>query len=469
MWDWIKETATNAVNAGAQYLVHVSFIESLLNMTYEQAYATLREKMFELDEPGYQSFYGALNTLYMQTQQQLNSTDPYGSGESWGSSFEDRMAQSLAEIQAGVSHGPNPVYQQLQYRLQSLQAIAQHAQAFRQEALQQSAVGTPDPAGQEDSSNQVERQVGAFEHHARQIQELFAGTTAGDPPAVPDDEPLDEMAALQLYVATDSRMTAIMARLMPGQADESVIDELLEICEAYGRVLNGPASSHGMYADAHLHRKIGQALSFAGMASESLRQDARAVEFYEQAVGAYEAANDHGEISKARSKIEELRVVLSGDVDADIERLQQAVLDTPEPALARVEALIALGEALVREGDSYGARDHLLEAETILIDPSNGFANPSSGDLAESLLSSMQDLMSGKTQAGATSIEEKVAVRGLYSRLYHALAAAYRDDDPDRAAGYLDSAEEMDSDEGSRDFGEDMLALLGSKYKDLLK
>ena len=220
MWDWIKETAANAVNAGAQYVVHVSFIESLLNMTYEQAYDALRQKMHELDEQGFEAFWGALNTLYMQTEQQLNATDQYGSGESWGASFEDRMAQSMAEIQAGVSHQPNPAYQQLQSRLQNLQAVAQHAQAFRQEALDTGAASDQSPIEEavadnaENEPSRVAREVSAFEEHARRIQELFPSAAAT--PAADADSPLDEMAALQLYVATDSRVTAVMTRLLPG-------------------------------------------------------------------------------------------------------------------------------------------------------------------------------------------------------------------------------------------------------------
>ena len=475
MWDWIKETAANAVNAGAQYVIHVSFIESLLNMTYEQAYDALRQKIYELDDQGFEAFWGALNTLYMQTEQQLNSTDQYGSGESWGASFEDRMAQSMAEIQAGVTHQPNPAYQQLQYRLQNLQAVAQHAQAFRQEATDAAAI--PGPTSPEEAAaqvpdnepSQVARGVNAFEEHARRIQELFASAAPDATPADDTDSPLDEMAALQLYIATDGRVTSVMTRLLPGQADESVVEELMDICGDYNRILNGPPSSHGMYSDADLHRKIGQSLSFAGMASESLRNDERALTFYEQACQAYDTAGDQAEATKCRGKIDELKIVCEGDVDADIERLQQAVLEMPGPTLARVDALIGLGEALTRQGDSYGARDHLLEAEAILTDPANGFGEPGSDDLAQSLLSSMQALMDGDAQAGGTEIESKMALRGLYGRLYHALAAAYRDDDPDKASGYLDLAEDMDSDAQSQDFGKEMMALLGGKYQDLLK
>ena len=243
----------------------------------------------------------------------------------------------------------------------------------------------------------------------------------------------------------------------------------MSICGDYGRILDAPPSSHGMYSDADLHRKIGQSLSFAGMASESLRDDERAVTFYEKACEAYETAGDQAEVAKCRGKIDELKIVLAGDVDAEIERLQRAVLETQGATLDRVDALIGLGDALIRQGDSYGARDHLLEAEAILTDPANGFGEPGSGDLAQSLLSSMQALMDGDAQAGSTDIEAKMALRGLYGRLYHALAAAYRDDDPGKASGYLDLAESMDSDAQSQDFGKEMMSLLGGKYQDLLK
>ena len=206
MWDWIKATAANAVSAGAQYLIDVSFIDGLLNMTYDQAYQTLRQKMFELDDQGYQAFCNALNAMYGQTQQQLNATDQYGSGESWGSSFEDQMAQSLAEIQAGVTHGPSPAFQQLQSRLQNLHAVGQHAQTFRQEAIaaatQSPAVATelpsdddPPPAA-ETAVSRVAREVDAFQEHARRIHETFSSTASSSAARTDDGEPLDEMAAL---------------------------------------------------------------------------------------------------------------------------------------------------------------------------------------------------------------------------------------------------------------------------------
>ncbi|MEM7124656.1 MAG: hypothetical protein AAF563_25495 [Pseudomonadota bacterium] len=470
MWDWIKEAATTVANAGAQYLMHTTFIESLMTMTYEQAYQALHDKVFELDNDGYQAFLNALNMLHMQTQQQLQNTAQFGSGESWGSSFEDQMAQSMAEIQAGVSGQPNPVYQQLQSRLQNLEAIAQHAQAFRQEALAAGAgtgSGVSPAAALADSASanisagasRVAEEVDAFQRHAREIFSSFTDNLAETRAEKKDDAaPLDEMAALQLYVQTDGRVTAAMTRLMPGSADAAVIDELLDICDDYRRVMDAPPSAHGMYSDADLNRKIGQALTFAAMAAESLRDDKQALGLLHQALDAYMAAGDTAEIAKCQEKIGALEVVLSGDTDAEIESLQSALLAQSEPSLDRAETLISLGEAINRNGDDFGAREHLHDAEDLLI--ALGHDNPDSGDLAQSLMASMQALMAGEAQAGDTDIEKSMAVRGLYMRLYHALGSAYRDDDPERAASYLARAEAMDSQAASQDFGAQMMALL---------
>ena len=470
MWDWIKEAAATVANAGAQYLMHTTFIESLMTMTYEQAHQALHDKVFELDNDGYQAFLNALNMLYTQTQQQLNNTAQFGSGESWGSSFEDQMAQSMAEIQAGVSGNPNPVYQQLQTRLQNLEAVAQYAQMFRQEALAAGAgtgSGTSPAAELADSAtanisagaSRVAQEVDAFQRHAREIFSSFSEQVSAGQSATDDTgEPLDEMAALQLYIQTDSRVTAAMTRLMPGSADAAVIDELVDICGAYRRVLEAPPSAHGMYSDADLNRKIGQALTFAAMAAESLRDDKQALGFLHQALDAYKAAGDTSEIAKCQEKIDALEIVLSGDTDAEIESLQRTLLEQTAPSLDRVETLIALGEAINRNGDDFGAREHLHDAEDLLA--AMGHDNPDSGDLAQSLMTSMQALMAGEVQAGETDIEKSMAVRGLYMRLYHALASAYRDDDPERAATYLERAEAMDSQSASQDFGAQMMALL---------
>jgi hypothetical protein len=128
MWGWLNDAAKKLQETGASYIQHRTFILSLFNMAPQQAYWVLQQKIEEMDEETIRSFSGTLSGMIVEAQQVTQQT---GFDSSWGVSSEDRIAQGMAEIQAGFpsSQGGN----QAQVYLQGLQYIAYYANQFYQE------------------------------------------------------------------------------------------------------------------------------------------------------------------------------------------------------------------------------------------------------------------------------------------------------------------------------------------------
>jgi hypothetical protein len=134
MWDWLKDTGRKLKQTGASYLQHRTFILSLFNVAPQQAYWALKQKIDEMDQEATQSFSVTLSSMIGEAQYAAQQA---GFDSSWGVSSEDRIAQGMAEIQAGFpsSQGGN----QAQVYLQGLQYIAHYANLFYQEKLSRAA------------------------------------------------------------------------------------------------------------------------------------------------------------------------------------------------------------------------------------------------------------------------------------------------------------------------------------------
>lgn len=133
MWNWLKGIGQQALESGAAYAQHRTFIQSLLIIPDESALSVLRQKIDELDDQGIQMFSGVLAGMIKEAQQAAQQ----GTGDdAWGTSVEDRMAYSMARIKSGIPAQQNtqaPMY------LQGLNAIAHFANQFYQEKLARAA------------------------------------------------------------------------------------------------------------------------------------------------------------------------------------------------------------------------------------------------------------------------------------------------------------------------------------------
>lgn len=431
MWDWIRKAAGEALQQGAQYLGTANFIEQLLNHPDPQAaLLALREKILSFDETDFRSFSNCLNTLIWQAQQNLQNAQQNPGGSSWGSSFEDQLAQFMAESQAGIHSGNSPAVQQATNRLQGLQVIGQYAQQFWQEAQYNQAADpaqfVPDPVTDTSSGRQSQA---------------------------------DEIELAQQMMQLDSQLMQCMPMTMPGQANESLLSTLDTLRQEYETLLRNAPPNGQLVKTEDLQTKIGQCYYYAGMTVESLRDDQRALSYYEQALPWFRQAANASEIATTEKKIHELELLLNDNLDDRIRDIQQQLSQSGED-LQKVRLLIDLGHIQLRADAAYDALDSFHQAESLLDDL--GYQNPAGQDLATALMTSMQELQAGTLQAGNTPIETLVALRGLYLELYMGLAQAYRDDNPEQADHYLQLAEQLDDPQQNAAFAQQLGQLMAN-------
>lgn len=137
MWKWLKDTTQRVLDMSASYLQHRTFILSLFQMTPQQAYGTLQQQINAMNEEAIKSFTMTLTGMIGEAQQAAQQAG----GAAWGVSVEDRMAQFMAEAQAGFPSSSGAT--QAQMYLQGLQAIAYYANQFYQaKRLRETQVGS---------------------------------------------------------------------------------------------------------------------------------------------------------------------------------------------------------------------------------------------------------------------------------------------------------------------------------------
>lgn len=474
MWDWIRKAAGAVLETGAGYLRHLNAIQQIMNApSYEAAVERLRGHVFGMDgEAEYRLFMTVVGQQIQQAEQALQQARENPGGDSWGNSFEDRMAQHMAEIQAGYHAGNSPHVQAAEKRLHDLNLLARYAQQFWQERAPELQAPDPPPpstgpeVAEPDEPAPAER-MAAFQRHARAI--------LGDPvPAAPGADaapaPLGEIEALQAMLAADRRLTRGMMATMPGSASAGIVEELSDLHRSYARILRDAPGDSSLIEPADLRRKMGQCQELAGRAWESLRDDAAALARYERALAEFRQAGDGAEAERMERKIRDLQILLSGDHDAEILAIQERLDTVARPSLEAAELLIALGVACTHAGDAFAGREHLHQAETML--RAMGIEPPSAEQLASDLFGSMQALLGGAAGTTPAPIEASMKVRAVYKQLYQALSAAYRDSDPADADfeenlaladRYLKAWEAMDSRQQSDAFSAKAMDYLRSQ------
>ena len=163
MWGWLKDAAKQFIHMGANYLQNRAFILSLFNMAPQQAYWVLKQKIEAMDDETLRSFSVTLSGMIGEAQQAAQQASD---ASSWGTSFEDRTAQFMAEAQAGFPSSQQ--VNQAQMYVQGLHTIANYAQQFYQEKLtraaQQPPVVTAQPARAEVDTGQLERMIDSLVH-----------------------------------------------------------------------------------------------------------------------------------------------------------------------------------------------------------------------------------------------------------------------------------------------------------------
>jgi hypothetical protein len=188
MWSWLKDVAKQWLHTAASHLEQRAFILSLFDMAPPQAYGALQRRIEAMDDEALRRFGTMLASMIGEAQQAAQRDD---AGASWGTSFEDRTAQFMAEARAGFP--PAAGANRAQLYLQGLQRLAAYAQRLSQEKLARAApqppMAAPAPNAEADAG-QLERLI-----------EHFVETGALDPSLVQRLVAIDDEAAMDRILA----------------------------------------------------------------------------------------------------------------------------------------------------------------------------------------------------------------------------------------------------------------------------
>jgi len=232
----------------------------------------------------------------------------------------------------------------------------------------------------------------------------------------------------------DSRYVAAIPKVMPGQASEAVIGELQGVLKSYALLYREGEPSFKFYTLDDLIGKMANTTEFIARAYETLTDLEQAKDHYERAAQLFEGVGRLDEAERCRTTVARAELSATGDVDTDIQRLRAALAELSEPSLRRIGARVELGELTSRAGDDFEAASILRAALEEL--RGLGYEEPEADDVAASLEATLRGIEDGTAKAGETQVEQLVLVRGLYLRLYLALAQAARETDPEEARRY---------------------------------
>ncbi len=124
--------------------VHRQFVAGLFVGNEAGAIARLRVHVGSLDDANYGVFQQTVQMMLTEAQQNLAQVQASGGDTAWGTSFEDRMALGMAQIQTGDYSSSQQMIQQAQQVVVGLSRVLQLSQQFRAE-MQQLAAQRPAP------------------------------------------------------------------------------------------------------------------------------------------------------------------------------------------------------------------------------------------------------------------------------------------------------------------------------------
>lgn len=243
----------------------------------------------------------------------------------------------------------------------------------------------------------------------------------------------------------DSRYVAAIPKIMPGQASKAVIGELQGVLKSYALLYREGEPSFKFYTLDDLVGKMANTTEFIARAYETLTDLEQAKEHYERAAQLFESVGRNDEAERVRTTVARAELAAAGDVDADIGRLRSDLAGLSEPSIQRVGVRVELGELTSRAGDDFEATSILRAALDEL--QGLGFEEPRADDAAAALDATLRAFEDGTAKAGETELERLVLVRGLYMRLYLALAQAARETDPEEARRYQGLAQTLNESE----------------------
>ncbi|MEL6839534.1 MAG: hypothetical protein AAFP85_09595 [Pseudomonadota bacterium] len=434
MWDILKKAAGVVLERGADYLVQATAVQTILNSAdFDSGVAALRDHIYGLEsEASFNTFLVVVQNRHQEALQAVEQARHDEAG-SWGNTVEDRMARSMAHLRAGIPQGQSAAVQQAEQFVETMVLMDKYARQFwhEAEAMRAQNQTNEEPEEPEGGPAPAGEQRAGF---AKYLADFNADASNKPAIDVPETGPLTDMQALSLQMHADSRTTRLMIATMPGQATEEVVTGLEETYAMYARVLRDMPDDATLTNRDYVMAGMARAQEFAGNACDSLRQEARALPYYEKALNYLEMLGDTTNAEKLRQKISVLKENMSGDIDGAVERLSSPRSDF----LDEMNRLLDLAGVQQQGGDRHKALELLHKVEAALDD--EGIAPPSGDAMANDLMQSMAGLMSGEVVAGNTAVERTVKIRAVFQSLYSMLARVYGTPDPD----HPDASADMD-------------------------
>jgi len=136
------EQMTQAAQQQQAVFAHRQFVGSLFVGDEAGAITRLRAYVQGLDEAQFGLFQQTVQAMLLEAQQHLAQAQASGGDTAWGTSFEDRMALGMAQIQTGDYSASQQMIQQAQQAVLGLSRVLQLSQQFRGE-VQQAAPAQP--------------------------------------------------------------------------------------------------------------------------------------------------------------------------------------------------------------------------------------------------------------------------------------------------------------------------------------
>ena len=263
----------------------------------------------------------------------------------------------------------------------------------------------------------------------------------------------------------DRRLMEAMPRIMPGTANDALLEELSDIQRGYEELLAAGPPSYPLYTLDSVRIKIADTENFMARANDSLNRVEAAAEYFEQAAQHYDEAGASEQAERSRASLGRLRFAAEADVNVEMQRLQSLLDQTEVNTLPHAQALVELGELCCKTANDFEAEQQLQAA---LDELAQCGGDPGGINLADALTQTLQAIQQGTAKPGATPIEQKILVRDLYRRIYLALGQIYKETDPDKAAEYLAKAKNRDSQATNEEFSRRMLDALGGDLGKLI-
>lgn len=246
---------------------------------------------------------------------------------------------------------------------------------------------------------------------------------------------------MEKFMDLDHRWRAAMLACTGGRADDSLIDELSDLEVGYAALLRDTKADDTLVKADDLRGRLAEVADWRARALETMRRLEEAMPEFERAARLFAEVGKTAESQQSLDKASDVRIELTADFDAEIQRLR-ARLDSTQPgSVDRVQVLIALGELYGRANDDFESIRFLEQAETEL-EALGG--HPSDRDLVADLGETMRRIGTGEQPGGLPPIATGLQLRVLTRRLLLALANAYRTTDPARAKEYENRLKALD-------------------------